>query len=144
MLQDQEVADGHLLLHATHAVGEGYEAVVIYSEDTDVFIICVPPLFQKCATRNRTCVVDIRTVAATIGIDVCRALICMHTLDVTLSVLFSGKGKANALKLLTSNMKTKDTFLELGQQLDLSPELMVKLEAFTCLLYARKSSYTNY
>ena len=37
-------------------------------------------------------------------------------------------------------MDIQDTFLELGQQWDLSPELMDKLEAFTCLLYAPKAA----
>ena len=36
----QEEADGRLLLHATHTAREGYQAVVICSEDTDVFIMC--------------------------------------------------------------------------------------------------------
>ena len=35
----QEEADGRLLFHATHAAREGYQAVVICSEDTDVFIM---------------------------------------------------------------------------------------------------------
>ena len=81
----QEVADGRLLLHATHAVREGYQAVVICSEDTDVFIMSLAfhdkigaPLFQKCCTKTRRRIVDIRKVAATVGIDVCRALIGMH------------------------------------------------------------------
>ena len=37
----QEEADKCLLLHATHVVSEGYKAVVISSEDTDVFILCL-------------------------------------------------------------------------------------------------------
>ena len=35
----QEEADRCLLFHATHAAREGYQAVVICSEDTDVFIM---------------------------------------------------------------------------------------------------------
>ena len=54
----QEEADGRLLLHATHAVEEGYEGVVVCSEDTDVFIMALAfkdkieaSLFQKCGTK---------------------------------------------------------------------------------------------
>ena len=147
----QEEADGRLLFHAAHADGEGYRAVVICSEDTDVFIMCLAfhdkieaPLFQKCGTKTRTRVVDIRNVAATVGIDVCRALLGMHAYtgcDITSA--FAGKGKASALKFLTNNREIKYTFLELGQEWDLSPELMDKLEAFTCLLYAPKASSTK-
>ena len=35
----QEEADGRLLFHAIYAAREGYQAVVICSEDTDVFIM---------------------------------------------------------------------------------------------------------
>lgn len=58
---------------------------MICSEDTDVFIMTLAfqdqigvPLFQKYGTRTRTRLVDIMKVAATVGIDVCRALIGMH------------------------------------------------------------------
>ena len=35
----QEEVDTRLLLHAAHAANEGCEAVVISSEDTDVFVL---------------------------------------------------------------------------------------------------------
>ncbi len=54
-----EEADGRLLLHAAHASREGFEAVVICADDTDVVIICLAfrdninaSLFQKCGTQN--------------------------------------------------------------------------------------------
>ena len=56
---------------------------------------------------------------------------------------FAGKWKASALKILTSNKESQDTFRMLGQEWDLSPDLMDKLEAFTCLLYAPKASAVN-
>ena len=139
----QEEADGRLLLHAAHAARDGYQSVVVCSEDTDVFIMSLAfcdkvnaPLFQKCGTRTRTRLVDIRKVSATVGMEVCRALIGLHAYTGCDTVsAFAGKGKTSALKLLTSNRETQDTFLELGQEWDLSPELMDKLEAFTCLMY---------
>lgn len=39
--QCQQEADGHLLAHDTHAIDEGHEGVVVYSEDTDVFMIVI-------------------------------------------------------------------------------------------------------
>lgn len=111
----QEEADG---LHAVHAARE-YEAVVICSEDTDVFILCLAfhdrigkPLFLKCGTKTRRRIVDIRKVAATVGTDVCRALIDMHAYTGCDAVsAFAGKGKVKALKLLTSNKEHQNTFL---------------------------------
>lgn len=53
-----EEADGHVLLHAEHTANEGYEAVMIRSGDTDVFIMCLgfhdrimAKLFPKCVTK---------------------------------------------------------------------------------------------
>jgi hypothetical protein len=37
----QEEADTRMLLHAVHCADSGYEAVVIASEDTDVFVLCI-------------------------------------------------------------------------------------------------------
>ena len=81
----QEEADGRLLLHASHAAGEGYQAIVICSEDTDVFVLSLAfhdkikaALFLKCGTKTRRRVVDIGKVAGTVGIDICRALIGIH------------------------------------------------------------------
>ena len=97
----QEEADGRLLLHATHAAEEGYEGVVVCSEDTDVFIMALAfhdkiraSLFQKCGTRTRTRVTDVRKPAATLGIDVCRELFGMHLFTGCDTVsAFAGKGK---------------------------------------------------
>ena len=62
----QEEADGRLLLHASHAANEGFNSVLICSEDTDVFIMSLAfsneigaSLFMKSGTRMRTKVVDI-------------------------------------------------------------------------------------
>ena len=140
----QEEADGRLLLHVSHAARQGYQAVVICSEDTDVFILSLAfhaevgaALFQKCGTKTRRRVVDISKVAATVGEGVCKALIGMHAYTGCDTVsAFAGKGKAKALKLLTTSRENQDTFTKVGQEWDIPPELMDKLEAFTCLLYA--------
>ena len=147
----QEEADGRLLLHASHAARQGYQAGVICSEDTDVFILSLAfhaevgaALFQKCGTKTRRRVIDISKVAATVGEGVCKALIGMHAYTGCDTVsAFSGKGKAKALKLLTTSREHQDTFTKVGQEWDIPPELMDKLETFTCLLYATKASSTK-
>ena len=144
----QEEADGRLLFHASHAASEGYQVVVICSEDTDVFIMSLAfqdrigaQLFQKCGTRTRKRIVDIQKIADAIGADVCRGLIGMHAYTGCDTVsAFAGKGKAKALKLLVNDKAHQEMFIELGQEWNLSQELLEKLEAFTCLLYAPKTS----
>ena len=98
-------------------------------------------LFQKCGARTRTRIIDIRKVPATLSINVCRALIGMHSFTRcdTVSAL-AGKGMTNALKLLTTRINIQHKFFKLGEQWNLSPELMKELEAFTCLLYSVKGA----
>ncbi|CAM4730908.1 unnamed protein product [Leuciscus chuanchicus] len=86
------------------------------------------PLFLKCGTRTRTRLVAIRKVAATVGMDTCRALIGLHAYTGCDTVsAFAGKGKTRALTLLMNNKETQDTFLKLGQEWDLSPELSISM-----------------
>ena len=94
--------------------------------------------------RTRTKLVDIVKIAVSVGVCVCSSLIGMHAYTGcdTVSAL-AGKGKASALKLLTINREIQDTFLQLGQMWNLSRELMDRLEAFKCCLYAPKSSSTK-
>ena len=73
-----EEADGRLLFHAADAGNEGYTSVLIASEDTDVFIMCLAfqdkikaCLYQKCGTRARNKIVDIKRVVLTVDQDVC-------------------------------------------------------------------------
>ena len=148
----QEEADGRLLLQTAHAFEEGNEGVVVCSEDTDVFIMALAfhdkieaSLFQKCGTKTRTRVIDIRKVAGTLGIDICRALIGMHSFTGCDTVsAFASKGKTNALKLLKTSRNIQNVFSRLGEEWELQPELMNELEAFTCLLYAPKGSSVKF
>ena len=143
----QEEADGRLLLHAAHAAKEGYEAVVICSEDSDVFIMALAfhdkigvPLFQKCGTKTRKRVIDIRRVASSVWLCVCRALIGLHA--------FTGCDTVSALwakgRHLMQSRDYQDTFSELGTEWDVSSILFEKLDAFTCLLYTPKVSSPNF
>ena len=56
---------------------------------------------------------------------------------------FAGRGKAQALKLLKKNTRSQEALTELGQEWDLPPELMDKLEEFTCLLYSTNTVITK-
>ena len=63
-----------------------YDAVVVSSEDTDVFVLLLAfsssmdtSLFQKCGTQTRTRLIDISKLVATIGEDVFQALVGPHS-----------------------------------------------------------------
>ena len=64
----------------------GYDAVVVRSEDADVFALHLAfsssidtSLFQKCGTQTRTRLIDISKLVATIVEDVCQALVSLHS-----------------------------------------------------------------
>ena len=124
---------------------------MICSEDTDVFIMSVAfadeiasSLYIKCGGRNRTKIINVNRVANAFGRDVCTAVIGMHAYTGCDSVsAFAGRGKAQALKLVISEKQTCETFTEVGEEWELSPHLLIRLEDVTCKLYASKSTTTT-
>jgi len=75
----------HLLRRAAQG---GYDAVVVSSEDTDEFGLRLAfsssfeaSLFQKCDPQTRTKLIDIIKVVATIGEDLCQALVGLHSFN---------------------------------------------------------------
>lgn len=143
----QEEADGRLLLHANNAAAAGYQAVVISSVDTDVFILCLhfqkyikASLFQKCGNKNRTKLLDIKEIVSHVGEEVCETLIGIHAFTGCDTVsAFAGKGKVSALNKINCD-DTKEVFSSLGTDWNLSDETMKHLEKFTCSLYSPKTS----
>ena len=142
----QEEADGRLLFHAAHAAEDGMEAVMISSNDTDVFILNLTlcsaikaPMYQKSGTGTRTQLIDICKLASCLGPSVCSALPGMHAFTGCDSVSYcAGKGKLAALKLLKSNEEVQKALKDLGKDWELSNTLFDQLENLTCQLYAPK------
>ena len=118
----QEEADTRLLLHASHAARNGFKAIVISSEDTDVFVLClafkdfVPAtMYLKCGTQTRTRFVSITNVFERHGSRICKCLPGLHAFTGCDSVsAFSGKGKLMVLKLGTRHPAYQELFQQLG------------------------------
>ena len=69
-----------LLLHAKHA-SSNYKSMVIVTEDTDVFIICLSifrqisgNMYIQYGTKNRLHHIDISKVGQSLGEETCKAL----------------------------------------------------------------------
>ena len=147
----QEEADTRLLLHAAHAARAGYPAVIVTSEDTDVFILLLAfsssidaILLQKCGSQTRTRLVDIRRVAAAVGEGVCEALIGLHAFTGCNTVsAFAGKGKVKALKMVKADDDAREVFCLLGQNWELPLSLSSQVEKFTCELYSSGIIHVN-
>ena len=152
LTSNQEEADTHLLLHAKHAAQEGYEAVAVISEDTDVFVLLLnfssiinTRLYMKCGSRTRTRLVDIKGAVQRTGREICEALIGLHSFTGCDSVsAFAGKGKIGALKILKSNEGARRAFRELGQSWTVSEDLYTLLEKFTCSMYIPVGNTTSH
>jgi hypothetical protein len=137
-----------MLFHAQHAASHGADAVVISSEDTDVYILCLAfsfqiaaPLFLQTSMRNRSTITNITLTAASLGSDVCRALVGMHAYTGCDSVsALAGKGKIQALKLVMENNLAQKAFKKLGESWLLSEAQLKSLEHITCAIYSSKNT----
>ena len=86
----QEEAYTKLILHAAHAARSRYMVVVVASEDTDIFLLCLAfkcfipaSMYAKCGTQTRTRYVSISSAAGAVGRELYKCLICMISLVVT-------------------------------------------------------------
>ncbi|KAJ8400911.1 hypothetical protein AAFF_G00392650 [Aldrovandia affinis] len=111
-----------MILNAAHATEEGYSAVVVTADDTDVLLLCLAfsadiscPLFQNCGTKNRVRYLDITKLRQALGDCVCNAVIGMYAYTGcdTLSA-FAGRGKLRALKLIMRSEHFQEVFHKLG------------------------------
>ena len=138
-----EEADTRIFLHANHASKSGYKAIVVISEDTDVLVLSLfatykiqTPIYQKCGSRSRSVYTDVSKVASSLGKDVCNALIGLHAFTGCDTVsAFAGRGKIAALKIIKTESKFQEVFNHLGQEWQISSDLIQSIETFTCLMY---------
>ena len=136
----QEEADTRMLLHAAHAAAAGYRAVVITSEDTDVFVLSLAvrgfiscPVFVKCGKQTRKTYIDVSRVARMLGSELCRSLPGLHALTGCDSVsFFLGKSNITALKLVKQTKSFQTLFQEIGMHWNLTDGQFAKLHEFTC------------
>ena len=126
----QEEADTRRLLNAFHAARNGSKAVVISSEDTNVFVLClafkdfVPAtMYLKCGSQTCTRVVRITNVFERHGSRICKCLPGLHTFTGCDSVsVFSRKGKQTALKSVKRRPAYQELFQQLGAEWELSDD----------------------
>ena len=97
----QEEANTRVSLHAAHAASAVYRAVVITSDDTDVFVLSLAfkgfitcPMFVKRSQQTRTAHMDVSRIVRLLGSELCRSLPGLHAFTGCDSVsAFSGKAR---------------------------------------------------
>ena len=83
-------------------------------------------------------------MAASVGSDVCKALLGLHAYTVCdILSAFAGKSKIRALTILKANAEFKEAFAQVGVQWNLPPNLHVKLEEFVCKLCPTKPATSS-
>ena len=145
----QEEADTRLLLHAKQP-SAGHEAVIIVSEDTDVVVLClafqndIANVYIRCGTKTRSRYIDIKKIATSLGANICTGLIGLHSFTGCDTVsAFGGRGKLAGLKLISKEGPLQRAMISLGQHWDLTPDLFIHLQEFTCKLYSPQSTTTQ-
>ena len=133
-----EEADTLLIFHAAHASQEGYQNVVLVSEDTDVMIIALPlakqiNMLQKRGNQNLTRLVNLTKIAEVLLVHECEALVGLYAFTGCDTISsFAGKGKLLALRLMRKNEKYIRCFAEFGRNLHVSDDMFLQLEEFVC------------
>ena len=149
----QEEADTKIILHCKYVSDmTNHESITVRSPDTDVFIL----LLKFCQSFNgRQVVFDtgsgdkrqliiINKVVETLGQEICDALPGLHCFTgCDTCSAFVRKGKILPLKLLREQPRFIGTFSKLGKSEALDDETLRDLEAFTCLLYDKKTKCTD-
>jgi len=102
-----------MFLHAADAATHGYNSVLISSDDTDVFVICLA--FSCRYTVEIVLEMWYQSTYKSPGrreiskiTNACRALIGMHAYaGCDIVSTFAGRGKLSALKLLSTNKRCR-------------------------------------
>jgi len=142
----QELADTCVILHAVQCSKSGYSSVVVMSEDTDVFVLCIAfadnvtcPLCVKCGSKTPVQYVDVGNVTEMLGAAKCKALLGVHAFSGCDTVsAFAGRGKLSCLRLMgTDHM---EMLTQLSMNWSLSDALFPSLESLTCRIYSARSN----
>ena len=129
-----------------HGKEHGYRTVRVKSPDSDVFFLLlyyapkienVTVLFDT-GTGNKKRLINVSDLASGMSEVQCEALLSLHAFTGCDSTsCFKGIGKLKPLKILLKTAKYEATLARLGDSWDVPPDLMEKLDTFTCALYGR-------
>ena len=142
----QEEADTRILLHLSHAARSDYSTLIVASEDTDVFILCVSfkhlipsSIFFKCGTQTRVRYIRSTSIVQALGQNLCSSLLGMHAYTGCDTVsAFAGRGKIGALRIVKEQRSFQEMFDLLGVEWELSDDLFQMLQNFTCRMYSSR------
>lgn len=144
---NHEEADTRVLLHAHHAVVQGYSRIMIRTVDTDVIVLAIAN-FKKIGCQELWIAfgvgkhfhyIPIHFIVSSFNNDVCESLPFFHAVtgcDTTSS--FHGKGKKTAYDTWMSFPSVNCVFKHLSEQPNtIDQDHFLLLEKFIVLMYSR-------
>lgn len=143
-------ADTRLLLHA-HNAAQSHTEIVIYSPDTDVFVIAlsVAELFPdpcKLYFQSKTGLINVTDLQQAMGVQTAKALLGYHIFSGCDTVsAFKGRGKRRGFELLLKSENYRIIFARIGLKFEVNNEQCEEIEKYVCHLYgqARFDSIDN-
>ena len=124
-----------MFLNGPHAAAAGYRAVVITSDNTDVFVLLLTFKGFILCPVHRLEYTDVSRIVRMLGSELCRSLPGLRAFTGCHSVsAFSGKGKVTTSKLVKQNKSFQTLFQARNRhgEWNLTDERFAKLEEFTC------------
>jgi hypothetical protein len=142
-----EEADSRMFYHLDYISAPS--KVVIRTSDTDCLVIALAfkhlynPLLEiwlevGTQSNNSQRYININSLHAQLGESLCKSLLVYHALtgcDYTAS--FSRKGKVRPLKILEKDENLQTIFFQMGNQEELTEEVIDHLERFVCQMYSK-------
>jgi hypothetical protein len=143
----QEETDSRVVLYCFYGKQQGYRNIRIRIPDADIFFILlhyalelqgVTILFDT-GTGNKKRFDRYRKLAQQYQQELCTALLGLHAFtrcDTTSA--FKGIEKVKPIKTLQKSPQFQSALAQIGDSWQISEDLFLQMEAFTCLLYVGK------
>ena len=141
---NQEETDYRQILYLFYAKHKGFKYAVVRTSDTDPLFIFLyyasqlHPLiiYLDTGTGKHRRLINVSELADDLGASFCQTLLGFYIYTgEDANSAFRGKGKVLPLKKLMKTAKHQDTFKQLGNNWDISDDLINRLEEFVCLIY---------
>ncbi len=154
-----EEADTRLVYHARHVACKTQEptTAIVRTDDTDILVLFLYHISNTLAHhvkfyldmgldgKNNRHLVDVSSLATTLGSDVCTALPSYHAFTgCDYTAAFSRKGKSRPFDLMLKNRQYLESLSMLGKRDRVTQSTLVGLEKYVCAMYGEpKSSRVN-
>ena len=138
-----EETDSRIIQYIAYAEETEYESVVIRSSDSDVLFILLSyaasfdlTIFLDTGVGNKRRLIDVSAMASDLGEDYSNALLGLYIFTgEDANCAFKGKGKITPLKKFNRKPRYHSAFQQLGNEWNLSEDVIKHLERFTCEMY---------